>query len=182
MFQVLGSCNKTAVLRQACPQLALACLTACVRQLDSLTADQLAQAAFISTQTHLRLNIRGADQMRTLVRAGVARAPAMSALSLTQFMYGAAALGNLKPAHLQVCLSHMSGSAQAIAAVCASHAIFGSIYTHGSACMLSYHRQQAYNNDGNWSKWPLSWAVLSFVAQNRYSHSLQSCTATQACM
>ena len=91
------------MLRQACPQLALACLTACVRQLDSLTADQLAQAAFISTQTHLRLNIKGADQMKTLVRAGVARAPAMSALSLTQFMYGAVALGNLKPAQLQVC-------------------------------------------------------------------------------
>jgi len=33
--------------------------------------------------------------MRVLVRAGVARAPAMSALSLTQFMFGAVALGNI---------------------------------------------------------------------------------------
>ena len=91
-------------MRQACPQLALACLTACVRQLDSLSPDQLAQVAFTSSQTNLRLNLKGADQMRVLVRAGVARAPAMSALSLTQFMFGAVALGNVKPAHMQVWL------------------------------------------------------------------------------
>ena len=90
------------MLRQACPQLALACLTACVRQLESLSSDQLALVAFLSAQTHLRLNIKGADQMRALVRAGVARAPAMTALSLTQFMFGAVASGGLKPAHLQV--------------------------------------------------------------------------------
>ena len=100
--QVLGSCNKTVVMRQACPQLALACLTACVRQLDSLNPDQLAQVTFTSSQTNLRLNLKGADQMRILVRAGVARAPAMSALSLTQFIFGAVALGNIKPAHMQV--------------------------------------------------------------------------------
>ena len=82
-------------MRQACPQLALACLTACVRQLDSLNPDQLAQVAFTSSQTNLRLDLKGADQMRVLVRAGVARAPAMSALSLTQFMFGAVALGNI---------------------------------------------------------------------------------------
>jgi len=104
-LQVLGSCNKTVVMRQACPQLALACLTACVRQLDSLNPDQLAQVAFTSSQTTLRLNLKGADQMRILVRAGVARAPAMSALSLTQFMFGVVALGNIKPAHMQVQLA-----------------------------------------------------------------------------
>lgn len=101
LLQVLGSCNKTVVMRQACPQLALACLTACVRQLDSLNPDQLAQVTFTSSQTNLRLNLKGADQMRILVRAGVARAPAMSALSLTQFIFGAVALGNIKPAHMQ---------------------------------------------------------------------------------
>ena len=89
-------------MRQACPQLALACLSACVRQLDSLNPDQLAQVTFTSSQTNLRLNLKGADQMRILVRAGVARAPAMSALSLTQFIFGAVALGNIKPAHMQV--------------------------------------------------------------------------------
>ena len=101
-LQVLGSCNKTAVLRQACPQLAVACLTACVRQLESLTPDQLALAAFTSAQTNLRLNIKGADQMRVLVRAGVTRAPSMSALSLTQFMFGAVALGGMTEPHMQV--------------------------------------------------------------------------------
>lgn len=101
-FQVLSSCNGSVVLRQACPQLAVACLTACVRQMESLSPDQLALVAFLSAQTHLRLNIKGADQMRALVRAGVARAPAMTALSLTQFMFGAVASGGLKPAQMQV--------------------------------------------------------------------------------
>lgn len=101
-FQVLTSCNGSVVLRQACPQLAVACLTACVRQMESLSPDQLALVAFLSAQTHLRLNIKAADQMRALVRAGVARAPAMTALSLTQFMFGAVASGGLKPAHMQV--------------------------------------------------------------------------------
>ena len=45
--------------------------------------------------------------MRFVVRAGVGRAPAMSALSLTQFMFGAVALGGMKEAHMQVCLSYM---------------------------------------------------------------------------
>ena len=98
------------MLRQACPQLALACLTACVRQLESLSPDQLALVAFLSTQTHLRLNIKGADQMRALVRAGVARAPAMTALSLTQFMFGAVASGGLKPAHMQVGFASLSAA------------------------------------------------------------------------
>ncbi|DBB02864.1 TPA: hypothetical protein ACH3X1_013470 [Trebouxia sp. C0004] len=105
LLQVLGSCNRTVVMRQACPQLALACLTACVQQLDSLSPDQLAQVAFTSSQTNLRLNLKGADQMRILVRAGVARAPAMSALNLTQFMFGAVALGNIKPAHMQTLMT-----------------------------------------------------------------------------
>ena len=176
MLQVLGSCNKTVVLRQACPQLALACLTACVQQLDSLTADQLAQAAFISTQTHLRLNIKGADQMKTLVRAGVARAPAMSALSLTQFMYGAVALGNLRPAHLQVCLLHMSGNAHAIAAVCALQFTCAIIHIHGSACHFLYHRQQVDNNGADLSRWRLLWWKRACC------HSLCKCTLTQARM
>lgn len=90
------------VLRQACPQLALACLAACARQLESLRPNEVASAAFLSVQTHLRLNIKGADQLRALVRAGVARAPYMSALSLTQFMFGAVASGGLKPAQMQV--------------------------------------------------------------------------------
>ena len=101
-FQVLTSCNGSVTLRQACPQLALTCLTACVRQLEHLSPDQLALVAFLSAQTHLRLNIKGGDQLRALVRAGVARAPAMSALNLTQFLFGAVAAGGLKPAHMQV--------------------------------------------------------------------------------
>lgn len=99
---MLTSCNSSVVLRQACPQLALACLTACVRQLERLSPDLLALVAFLSAQTHLRLNITGADQVQALVRTGVARAPAMTALSLTQFMFGAVACGGLKPAHMQV--------------------------------------------------------------------------------
>lgn len=70
--------------------------------MESLSPDQLALVAFLSAQTHLRLNIKGADQMRALVRAGVARAPAMTALSLTQFIFGAVASGGLKLANLQV--------------------------------------------------------------------------------
>ena len=111
-MQILSSCNESVVLRQACPQLALACLTASVRQLESLKPDQLASVAFLSAQTNLRLNIKGADQLRALARAGVARASAMSALSLTQFMYGAVASGGVKPAQMQVaallcCISSM---------------------------------------------------------------------------
>ena len=101
-LQVLSFCNSSLLLRQACPQLALACLTASVRQLELLQPDQLATIAFLSSQTNLRLNLVAAEQLKRLVKAGVARATAMSALSLTQFVYGAVSIGGVRQAQMKV--------------------------------------------------------------------------------
>ncbi|KAL3159854.1 hypothetical protein ABBQ38_010255 [Trebouxia sp. C0009 RCD-2024] len=135
LVQVLTSCNNSVTLRQACPQLALACLTACVRQLEQLSPDQVALVAFLSAQTHLRLNLKGVDQMRDLVRAGAARAPSMTALSLTQFMFGAVASGWLKPAHMQV----LAACAVRSVPQCNAAALKNMMWALGTA---SFHHEQ----------------------------------------
>ena len=98
----MTACNKKATLRETSPTLPLACLTACTIQLDALSPDQIAQAAFLGVQTHLRLNISGANQMRTLVMTGIEQAANMSALCVTQLMFAAVSTGGNKPAMLQV--------------------------------------------------------------------------------
>ena len=90
------------MLRKADQQLALACLTACTQQLDSLAPDQLAQIAFLSAQTNLRLNVSGPDQMKMLTSYGIAQAAAMKPLPVTQLLYAAASLDGIGLATMKV--------------------------------------------------------------------------------
>ena len=97
----MTSSNKKT-LREACPALAEACLTACTLQLHSFSPDETAQAAFLGVQTHVRLKLSGSNQMRTLVKAGMRQAAGMSPLSITQLMFAAVSTRVIKPAELQV--------------------------------------------------------------------------------
>ena len=101
-LQVLTMCSSSSVLRQASPQLAAACIAACVRSLESLSPDQLSQSVFLSAQSGLRLNVKCPDKVKQLIHVGVARAEAMSAFSLSQFMFGVAAVKGTKGSHMQV--------------------------------------------------------------------------------
>ena len=95
LLQILAMCNSSVAIRQASPYMAMAALTACVRQLESLTPDQLSQAVFLSAQTSLRLNAKVPDTFQQLVHVGIARAAAMTPFSLSRFMFGAAAVRGL---------------------------------------------------------------------------------------
>lgn len=97
-------CSNKAALRQAAPHLAAASLTACLHRAESLSPDETAQAVFLSAQNKLRLNVELPGVVRQLVHVGTARAAAMSAMSFSQFLFGAAAVAGLKHTQLQVCL------------------------------------------------------------------------------
>lgn len=101
-LQVLVLCNRAAVMQQASPQLAVACLTACARNLESFSPDQLSLAVYLSAQSNLRLNTKCPDRVRQLVQVGIARAHAMSPKSLSHFMFGVAAVRGNKQSQLQV--------------------------------------------------------------------------------
>ena len=103
-MQILMLCNSSAVVQQASPQLAVACLSACVRNMESFTPDELAQVVFLSPQNKLRLNSKCPDKVKQLVHVGVARAGHMTTMSLSQFLFGVAAVDGIKQSQLQVSL------------------------------------------------------------------------------